>query len=591
MSLMPRLSSILFYISDNISRNNSLVIQNTNIDGFKVGLQMDSIRVPVILRDNKFSSCDTALSYVKSNSNLSIESCSFNSSKTAILTQYINGRFHVTSSTIEMCDTAVDVDHGNVATESAKIQVENCVLTKNKMAFNVLGKTYRNYFKRIEVSFSHSTFPENAMVGNVNVGKKDTNGVFLLNFQNNTVRNSQRGVSFQSRNHENSVVVQNNSFLDGGNGTVLNLDGQTLFSSNTISNWSYPDGSLVRIKHLKSLCEVTVSNNTLTKNPNSRKIIDLTSHCENITISRNVISKNTVRQFVLDLMVQKDDTINSDVEMADNVLAENNVVVQNLCLTTSAMSFSGFRQILATRNVMKNPRLTYELLISQITLNMSSTLSIPYNYYGTSNPEEIGARIYDGLDGANMPVATIVPYYTSEAMDTESNSEPFSNFLGRNNQIGGRLTTHLTLSEGQRYEVIADVVIPTNMSLTLLPGSVLELTTSVGIHVYGMLHLKGSSMSPVTIRATNSAMNPVNDQDSTCGGRIRLVPDRSGIKLKGLLQMLQDGTWKGVCRSSWGWEDSHVACRELGYEAGGWHNVQAIYLSIYLSIYLFEFHL
>ena len=252
-------------------RKNSLVISKTNINGFKVGLEMEGIQVPVILQDNNFSSCITALSLVRDNSHLSIESSSFNSSNIAILTRYLSGQFHLSSSTIEMCNTALALNHGYSSDETASVLVERCVLRKNKKAFTLAGRTYGN-LKRMEITFSHSVFEEDANVGDIDLWRRYTTGVFFY-FQNNTVTKCQNGISFQSNNQDNLVVVQNNTFVDGGNGTVLNADGQTEFSGNTISNWTFPDGSLVTIKYLKNQCELRVHNNTITKNMNSRKII------------------------------------------------------------------------------------------------------------------------------------------------------------------------------------------------------------------------------------------------------------------------------------------------------------------------------
>ena len=138
--------------------------------------------------------------------------------------------------------------------------------------------------------------------------------------------------------------------------------------------------------------------------------------------------------------------------------------------------------------------------------------------------------------------------------------------LELNGTIIGNQT--LTRKDGP-YLITSDLVVTENATLIIEPGTHVNFVPSVGIRVHGSLHAKGTPSQIITLRAIPC------DETSFCNNTNSAIFYNQGIRLvdgtshsNGRLELLWRGQWGTICNSYgyyWDYQDTQVACRQLGF--------------------------
>ena len=184
-------------------------------------------------------------------------------------------------------------------------------------------------------------------------------------------------------------------------------------------------------------------------------------------------------------------------------------------------------------------------------------ISAKQNWWGTQDECKIKKRIFDFEDRLDLARIEYYPFLVSSDFTNLSfhiGVRPFCFLIG--NQLGGLLDQSLTLSKrNTSFEVISDVTVLSNGSLTIEGNVTLEFPLQAVFFVQGQVVIKGTDHE-----------------------RVKFIPNRptqKGIRLvdgvgpwDGRLEILLNETWMSVCRSSYVQNYlPAVACKQLGYES------------------------
>ena len=79
-------------------------------------------------------------------------------------------------------------------------------------------------------------------------------------------------------------------------------------------------------------------------------------------------------------------------------------------------------------------------------------------------------------------------------------------------EIGGTLTSDLTLSTGVEYDLTSALIVPDGLTLTIEPGVVVRATTGSDVYVAiqqgGVINAEGTSSNPIVFTSNSSTPNP-----------------------------------------------------------------------------------
>ena len=122
------------------------------------------------------------------------------------------------------------------------------------------------------------------------------------------------------------------------------------------------------------------------------------------------------------------------------------------------------------------------------------TLNFAGNWWGTTDPSSIAAKIYDFADDAGYsPVVDVRGF-----VDASGSTVPGLQLLGT-------LTADLTLVANSQYLVLSDLIIPQGKALTVPAGVTLRHVSGSELVVWGTLNLNGTQSSPVVLTSTASS--------------------------------------------------------------------------------------
>ena len=148
-------------------------------------------------------------------------------------------------------------------------------------------------------------------------------------------------------------------------------------------------------------------------------------------------------------------------------------------------------------------------------------------------------------------------YYTFGICDSTCSALHEVNGTIRNNQTLNR--------KDDPYLVTSDLIIAENVTLHVEAGAEVRVVPNVGIHVHGTLLAKGTHSQRITFRAIpcneTKYCNITNFYSTNHG--IRLVNGTSYIN--GRIELERNGQWGAICGNHWTYENTMVACKQLGF--------------------------
>ncbi len=464
------------------------------------------------------------------------------------------------SSFVQSTKSGIYVLYGYHENEEFNFEIDKCLFSHNKAGIATYRQRYNHNYKKISVLVKNTHFFQDEEMVRIYLHSNNPYGDDRFSFYNNTITGCKRGILFDNSKQDHVIQwnITENTFQDGGDGSVFNLRGHGNITGNLITNWTYVGHSLINIIHYQINCGIYLRNNQIIGNNLVNILLSLESKCKHIFIDNNVITNNIIRNSVIWLLLWKDDYFEAEGIFENNSIIGNKK--EDSCIVSSAVTIDGYRKIKSSENILHNPDLSFEITISQPSMNESSMINICGNYLGSDDPQTLAGRIYDGNDKKSRPIVNIVPYYTSADKTTTKSEPPVHSFV-KNDKIGGRLAMSTILTSNKLYQVTSDVIIPSGITLTLKPGTHLKLLPAVTIHIMGKLDIMGKMDNPAVITTL-----PAIIDSAGCVGNIRLVGGSHATE--GRLEIYDNGIWKTVCYENWNWADAHVACRQLGFGSG-----------------------
>lgn len=311
-------------------------------------------------------------------------------------------------------------------------------------------------------------------------------------------------------NCSHTVQINSNNFSKNsmfglqvdGHFAVLNLTGNT-FKDNSCKS------ELIKINGMEK--KMLIRNNIIESNSCDRIIdFDIQSHADKLGLVNASFGFNSMRQ-----------NRRSSRSIQDNINISSNQTKfyrydSKRYPNDFALRIKGVQNFEINRNVMKNPELSYELVLGIIMDGNEKTVDVSRNFWGTSNIGEIYDRIFDFDDWNNRPIAVISPFLIDESTSAAISSLNSNKKSFNLDRIGGRLTRSLNLTARKEpYMVVSDLTIMPGVTLLIDKGVILEFFPNVGILVLGELIAGGTRERPILMRPIQTMMSsPVMTQVS-----------------------------------------------------------------------------
>ncbi|XP_011303311.1 uncharacterized protein bark isoform X1 [Fopius arisanus] len=131
---------------------------------------------------------------------------------------------------------------------------------------------------------------------------------------------------------------------------------------------------------------------------------------------------------------------------------------------------------------------------------------------------------------------------------------------------GGHIISGQRILERSKspYLLREDLYVEREGELVVEPGVEIRFAPMIGITVRGIITAKGETGEPIVLTSSEAPSSQPEPRS------IRLVDGPS--PLEGRIQLLHQGSWRSVCTNSRNWTraDYETACRELGFQGGGW---------------------
>ncbi len=159
---------------------------------------------------------------------------------------------------------------------------------------------------------------------------------------------------------------------------------------------------------------------------------------------------------------------------------------------------------------------TYNYYAYYFGNNENTVLNAQDNWWGSGEPSDIAAKIYDYNDQASY--SPVVDYQGFIATDGGES--------GGNNQLtsipGG--TTVTVLEDGVEYDVLGELYIAPEASLVIGPGTKLNFYDGTGMVVDGTLTVSGSAELPISLTSGNESASKSDWQGIVinAGGQLTL---------------------------------------------------------------------
>ncbi|NPU93022.1 MAG: hypothetical protein HPY82_14030 [Gammaproteobacteria bacterium] len=156
---------------------------------------------------------------------------------------------------------------------------------------------------------------------------------------------------------------------------------------------------------------------------------------------------------------------------------------------TSATLASNPNPVITGNKIHSNSSMNYQAY----TFAQPSTvkLNATGNWWGTTDPSAIAAKIYDYVESSdNAPVVDVRGF-----VDSEGDVVP-------GEQLLGLLTADTTLTANTEYLVLSDLIVAQGKTLTVPEGVTFRHATGAELVVWGTLNVTGTAANPVLLTST-----------------------------------------------------------------------------------------
>ncbi|XP_055386247.1 protein bark beetle [Condylostylus longicornis] len=253
---------------------------------------------------------------------------------------------------------------------------------------------------------------------------------------------------------------------------------------------------------------------------------------------------------------------------------------------TTVIKFGGIQKAHVTRNIFSNNEMDYDLIAGIKSARIKNYLLAQENWWGTTDPDKIVARIFDFDDWNNHAEVIYEPYLIEPTFDGSISiiSSSKVDILDLD-QFGGRILNDVTINRRDTpYFIQSDLTVMPDATLSINHGVVMEFSPNVGILVLGTLRAVGFRDSEIIMRAARSnqsmalnrfersieAFENLRQYDSIrlCTGRNCSSSENEDDKYEGFLEYFNHTTrqWVPICDRRFTERNAQVVCRELGFD-------------------------
>ncbi len=253
--------------------------------------------------------------------------------------------------------------------------------------------------------------------------------------------------------------------------------------------------------------------------------------------------------------------------------------------TSYTFGVKGVQNITINRNLFDN-HLAFELVGGYASSSLENYLDVRWNWWGTTEQEEIQQRIFDFDDWNSYAIAEYYPYLMGDSFDAPESSggvwrppfDPDKPLGGRIEDMDLRLTTR-----SEPYIVNRDLTIMPSASMFIEKGVKLEFYPNVGILVLGTLSARGTRdqrirfepVQPDKLRTVDNVrqrrrLHEEVDPDEDDPNIPNLVRLHGGDEpFEGFLEIYNstERRWTLICDQHFNERTAEVACRTMGLES------------------------
>ncbi|MCJ7761852.1 right-handed parallel beta-helix repeat-containing protein, partial [Candidatus Bathyarchaeota archaeon] len=289
---------------------------------------------------------------------------------------------------------------------------------------------------------------------------------------------------YSAINIQNTIgipIISNNTIHDG---ISVSSGGMPIIANNTFL------GSGISL----FLANATVTGNTISGSPAGITVYTDYSgygwfNCTSL-IDGNLIIGNTNGIIIRE---QQGSTL-------DSPIVRNNTITNNtIGISLTWIGISGPRPSILNNNIYNNSNYN-------IQSSLSNDINATFNWWGTTNTQAINQTIYDFKNDFNLGRVTFVPFLTepnSAAPAIPTEPSPTATY------VTGLITSNTTWALfGSPYVVTGNVVVDSNVFLTVEPGVTVRFTGGTGLIIDGTLIAQGNSTHKIVF--TRDSSNPTS---------------------------------------------------------------------------------
>ncbi|XP_065210133.1 protein bark beetle-like [Planococcus citri] len=246
---------------------------------------------------------------------------------------------------------------------------------------------------------------------------------------------------------------------------------------------------------------------------------------------------------------------------------------------TSVIVFDGIQRVRIRRNLISSNGLTYALVAGVKTARIDSALDVSDNWWGTTDYWKIKKQIFDFDDWNDHALANFQPHLIQNDFNSPI-SVSWDNITEVDlNNLSGRLFHSLVLKKrDQPYQILYDLTVMPNVTLTIDPGVTIEFGPKVGLLVLGTLIAKGKPDDVIRMIPFRRDLYHSEEWKNTtvAKSKVRLCADnvctgpKSGKRVKeGFLEYFNSTTsqWVPICDETFVEQNARVVCRQLGLDS------------------------